>query len=167
MGLLDFLSGKNARLLELQKRLVQGSPNRLVFSEKQLRKMAESEARNSLRIIKDSSKILQTTLKPDAFFSRFDLIAQHAENLAALSPWIKLKGASAATLKRETERQRDEITLDFLKRYYKAVSEKADGMKTPKGAENQRRKFYESLKPYRRRMSEECVSFIESTRQET
>ena len=161
MGLLDFL--KNAGLLELQKRLAPNSPNKLVFSEKQLRQMANQQAKNSLRIIKDSSAILQNTTNPDVFFSRLDLCVRHIENLNFLKPWIKLKGVSPEILLRETNKQKYDITLNFLKRYYQTISEKAEGMKTPKGRDNQYKKFYETLKPYQSEMNQACLDYIEST----
>ena len=164
MGLLDFLSGKNAQLLELQKRLVYNSPNRLIFTEKQLRKMATDDAKNSLRIMNDTRKILRNTIKPDVFFSRLDLWIQHTENLKALEPFINLTGVSATVLLNETYKQKDSITLDFLRRYYRSISEKAKTMKTQAGKNNQYKKFYDSLQPFYGEMSQQCIDYMESIR---
>ena len=94
MGLFDFFKKRKNELLELQQFLIDGSPDRLIVSRKRLMELAKIEANNSLRIVQDSSRLVQTTTKPDVFFDRMQLLFEHSSNLAYLERYVPFTGTS-------------------------------------------------------------------------
>lgn len=169
MGLFDFLFGRSKKteyLLSMQKVVIENSPDRLVLTEKQLYAAAQEQAQNDLRIINDSLAIISKTTKPDVFFSRLELIQRHSGHLMLLEPYVDFSGASPAAAYHEFVTKKSEAIMIFLRRYYTAVHEKAQGMKTEKGKANQYIKFYDSLQEYYPVMSKENIEYIEGCMQD-
>lgn len=162
MGLFDFFKKRKNELLELQQFLIDGSPDRLIVSRKRLMELAKIEANNSLRIVQDSSRLVQTTTKPDVFFGRMQLMLEHSSNLAYLERYVPFTGASPMGALKTLLAEEQEVIKNFLIRYCWAVVEKADKLKTEKGQFNQWQKFYDSLSPYFHVMNDENVEFIET-----
>lgn len=164
MGLFDvFISQKRKEeLLLLQKVLVENSPDKLIYSEKQLKALANKSAKDSLRIANDCIKILQTTVKPDVFFDRLQLFTWHTSNLALLEKYISFSGASPKEVFSVLISEKQECIGEFLVRYFCQVLDKADSLKTAKGKLNQYQKFYDSLKPYFAEMNAENINYIET-----
>lgn len=64
MGLLDLFKNNNKKkeeLLALQKLVVDNSPDKLIMSEKQLKRIAAEMAERDLKIIHDCIRILEST----------------------------------------------------------------------------------------------------------
>lgn len=164
MGLSDlFMSQKRKDdLLLLQKTVVENSPDKLIYSEKQLKALAYRSAQNSLRITDDCAKLLQTTVKPDVFFDRLQLFIWHTSNLALLEKYVSFSGASPTKVFSTLMREKQECIHEFLVRYFCKVDIKAIGMKTPKGKLNQYQKFYDSLTPYFEEMDAENIDYVET-----
>lgn len=168
MGLFDLFmiqimsKKRKEELLLLQKTLVKNSPDRLMYSEKQLKALAHQSAKNSLRIAEDCAKILQTTVKPDVFFDRLQLLAWHTSNLALLEKYVRFSGASPTTVFSALTREKQDCIAEFLVRYFGKVLAKADSLKTAKGKLNQYQKFFDSLKPHFEEMSAENIDYVET-----
>lgn len=168
MGLLDLLFGgnkKKEKLLSMQQVVMENSPDRLVMTEKQLNEAARQQAQNDLRIINDCLSLLSKTIKPDVFFSRLELLQRQGGHLMLLEPYVEFTGASPAAAYHEIVTKKDEAIMVFLERYYAAVHEKAQGMKTAKGRANQYTKFYDSLQEYYPKMSKAHITYIEECAQ--
>lgn len=164
MGLFDFLFGNSKKkedLLAMQKVVMENSPDRLVMTEKQLYAAARVQAQNDIRIINDSLAIISKTTKPDVFFSRLDVMQRQSGHLMLMEPYVEFSGASPAAAYHEFVTKKSEAIMIFLRRYYEAVNEKAEGMKTEKGKANQYIKFYDSLQAYYPQMSKENIEYIE------
>lgn len=164
MGLSDlFMSQKRKEeLLLLQKVLVENSPDKLIYSEKQLKALANKSARDSLRIADDCGKILQTTVKPDVFFDRLKLFAWHISNLALLEKYISFSGVSPTEIFSSLMKDKQECIGEFLVRYFCKTIDKADSLKTDKGKLNRYQKFYDSLKPYFAEMNADNINYVET-----
>lgn len=160
MGIMGFL--KKQHLLNLQRLIVVNAPyNKLVMSEKQLIRKAEQLAQRQLKIVYDCQRLINTTINPEVFFKRYDLIKEKASFLLKLSPYVKFTGTHPLTMVESLKKKEQPAISDFLKRYYQAVEIKAKSLKTDKAKANQYLKFYESLQPYYDRMNEENKQFIE------
>lgn len=158
-----FMSRKRKEeLLCLQKNVLDNSPDKLICSEKQLIALAYQKAENSLRIVQDCNKILQTTIAPDVFFSRFQLLIQHSSNLAIMEKYISFSGASPTAAFNVLMSEKQECIKQFLIRYFCKVLDKADSLKTAKGKLNQYQKFYDSLTPYFAEMDADNIDYIET-----
>ena len=95
MGFLDFLKKNNARkeyLLQWQNVIMKDSPNELIMSEQQLKAFSQQQAANDLRIINDCGTLIETTVNPDVFFMRLNLLMEKTEHLVRLETFIKFIG---------------------------------------------------------------------------
>lgn len=160
MGIVSFIHKIN--LLELQSLVVPSAPRtRLVMSEKQLIRQAEQQAQRQLKIVYECQNLINTTVKPDVFFNRYDLIKEKADFLVKLSPYVKFKGTKPRTMVTTLKAKEQAAIADFLSRYYRSVDDKVETLKTDKAKANQYQKYYESLQPYYPRMNDENRKYIE------
>lgn len=153
---------KKEELLELQKILLNDSPNELIMSEKQLETMAMQAAENSFRIMNDCTNLLQTTATPEVFFDRLKLFDTHCQSLVALEKYVEFSGASPSELYNTLLNEKQDVIREFIIRYLHKVNTKADGLKTAKGKLSQYQKFYDSLKPYFEEMNSDNIDYIET-----
>ena len=153
---------KKEELLELQKILLNDSPNELIMSEKQLKTMAMQAAENSFRIMNDCTNLLQTTATPEVFFDRLKLFDTHCQSLVALEKYVEFSGASPSELYNTLLNEKQDVIREFIIRYLHKVNTKADGLKTAKGKLSQYQKFYDSLKPYFEEMNSDNIDYIET-----
>lgn len=159
MGLFGLFTGKNAKLLQLQKLLVKNSPNKLIMSEKQLMDTARRTAKRCLEICNDSMRLVDTTIKPDVFFSRLDLLLTNLAELQELEKYISFSGSPSKSLAR-IRASKQEVIHDFLIRYHKSIVAQANAAKTPRGKESKYKKFAESLQPYHSKMNAQNLLFV-------
>lgn len=161
MGLFSVLTGKNAKLLKLQKLVVKKSPNKLIMSEKQLMDTARMTANRYLEICNDSMSIIDSTINPDVFFSRLDLLLKNLADLQALEKYISFSGSPSKSLSR-IRAHRQEIIHDFLVRYRNDIALQANDAKTTRGKESKYKKFAKSLRPYYSQMNKQNIQYVKS-----
>ena len=162
MGL--FGIGKNQKLLRLQKLVVANSPNRLVYSEKQLYSMANRTVQRELKIIQDCVELVNHTVKPDVFFSRYDSLLESLCYLIQFQPYIKFQHNTPSAEFAKISNQKQAEIYRFLSRYFDDISTKAEAMKTEKGKKGKYKKFFDSLQPYYHLMNANNMNFINSKR---
>lgn len=150
------------RLLQWQRLLMTDSPNELIMTEQQLKSLTAQQASNDLRIIKDCAKLVESTLKPDVFFMRLNLLVEKSKHLASLEPYIPISGASPTEAYNEVVSNYQEAVKQFLFRYFSDTFDKAEAMKTEKGRIGKYQKFYNSLQEYYSYMNEENIDYIET-----
>lgn len=157
---------KRDELLALQKIVLEDSPEELIMPEWQLREMADEKTRNSHRIMNDCSTILRTTVNPDVFFDRLQLLSTHCRVLADLEKYIPFSGASPTDVLNTLVNEKQDIIREFLVRCFQSADAKADTLKTSRGKLNQYQRLYDSLIPYFAEMDTGNIDFVETTRQE-
>ena len=166
MGLFDFFDKKTnvkkEHLLEWQKVVMPENGNRLMVTEEQLRATTQYIAANDLRIMNDCNDIIQSTLKPDTFFMRLNLLVDKAKHLVLLERYISFSGASPSAAYNEIVENYQEAIKEFLIRYFLDTFDKAEAMKTTKGRIGKYQKFYDSLQEYYCYMSNENIDYIET-----
>lgn len=164
MGLFDFLrngSSKKQMLVEWQKLVMPESSDRLVMSEQQLRQVSIQQAQNDLRIMNDCEKLVMTTVKPDVFFSRINLLVEKGERLQQFEKYMSFSGASLTAALNEIKQNYQEAVKQFLVRYFSDTFDKAEAMKTEKGKNNKYIKYYESLQEYYCYMNDSNKEYVE------
>lgn len=161
MGLFNFLK-KKERLLQWQKAVMIDSPDRLIMTEQQLKAITVQQAENDLRIIQDSIKLIETTLKPDVFFMRLKLLYEKLAHLCNIEQYIKFTGTVPSAAYHEFSNEYDEVIKQFLIRYFSDTFDKAERMKTEKGRIGKYQKFYDSLQEYYYYMNDENIEYIET-----
>lgn len=153
MGILQKLVTNKSDLIDWQNAVMPDKSSKLYVTRKQLEAVTIQIVQDCMRIFDDSAHIINSTIKPDVFFPRLELAEEKLATLVRIEPYmekvkdIELKQPMAA-LMYEFQSNRNLYISDFLYRYYWAVQEKAEGMKTEKGKLNQFQKFQESLEPY-------------------
>lgn len=147
-----------AELINWQNAVMESKSDKLYANVRQLESATIQIVSDSIRIFDDSSNIVNSTIKPDTFFSRLDLAKEHLVHLKSIEPYIdKVKAISVnqsmSELYAEFVKNEDSYIESFLYRSLQAVSEKADGMKTEKGKGNQYKKYYESMQPFMHKLN--------------
>ena len=165
MGFFDFFKKYNehkARHMEWQKLVIPGSGDRLVATEKQLKEVTMQQAQDDLRIIKDCLKLIESTLNPDTFFMRLNLMVEKARHLCELEKYMSFSNISTMDAYDEIMHDYQKAISKFLFRYFSDTFDKAESLKTENGKRNRYKKFYDSLQKYYCFMNQENIDFIES-----
>lgn len=114
-----------------------------------------------LEILNDCAQLIENTVNPETFFSRYDLymqkLAVSAE--AQASHRVKVQGDNLVQKyeRMNTDKQKVETINAFIDRMWADTRQKADKLKTEKGKENRFNKFVESLSVYNERMPAQCI----------
>lgn len=158
-------------LLEWQNVIMEDESTKLIMSRDQLEDCTIEQAQNDMRIFDDCATLINSTVKPDVFFSRLELAESTLDHLVTLEPYMnQIKciqlDASMSDLVNKFQEEKDSYTTDFLYRYYGTVKEKADSLKTEKGKQGQFQKFYESLEPYFESISDLNMEYIEAMKEQ-
>lgn len=115
-----------------------------------IRTQAKEQAQQRLKIVKDCVEILNTTVKPDVFFNRYNLMIEHLDALVGLestgifanSPELP----SEAFLR--VEKQFDDATNAFLDRSFEAAKVHAETLKTDNGKKNAIKRYFDNMEKY-------------------
>ncbi len=154
------LFGKSKKeLLQWQQLVVENSPDKLVISEKELQRLSQIKAQNSLGIVKDSAKILCKTTDPEVFFSRYELLLNHSYYLVQLSKYVKFSGASPNALFQQTQAQKQTEIRNLISRCWDNAISKAEKLKTPSAKSNRYIKLRDALDKFSSEMSEENKAY--------
>lgn len=154
-------------LIDWQNAVMKDKSHKLYASTQQLEAATAQIVSDSIRIFDDSSNIINTTIKPDTFFSRLDLAKDHLARLKIIEPYIDRVRAITVNipisqLYAEFLRNEDAYIEAFLHRSLQAVHDKADGMKTEKGKSNQYKKYYESMQPFYYKLNNANREYVEA-----
>jgi len=153
---------KKERLLEWQALVTGEQSDRLAMNEQQLRNASNQQAQNDLRIMNDCKKIIESTLDPETFFSRLNLLVEKGEHLCKLEEYISFSGASPSAALSEIKAEYQEAIRQFLIRYFCDTFDKAEALKTQNGKNGRYKKFYDSLQPYYSVMNADNIDYIET-----
>ncbi len=114
-----------------------------------------------LEIVNDCAQLIENTVNPETFFSRYDLYMEKLAILAEAqaSHRVKVKGDNLIQKyeRMNTDEQKIETINAFIDRMWADTCKKADKLKTEKGKENRFNKFVESLSSYNERMPAQCL----------
>jgi hypothetical protein len=157
------LSLNSKELLTLQKLVVEDSPNRLMFSEKELIKMAHFNAEGYLKIVYDSIELVNHTANPDVFFLRFELLEENLYTLSLFEPYIEFKNEKPSDRLHTIQSMKQDAIHDFLTRYFGDAKKQADKLKTDKGKLNKYERFYQNLQQYYELMESENIEYAETS----
>lgn len=122
-------------------------------------KMEQYSAANSLRICRESIKIVYETTNPDTFFSRYEIILKEAANIEKFSNKFNFGDLSPQTMRQEVINGKQKYTRDMIDRYWIETYAKAQTLKTDNGKKNRYQKFYDTLEQYKDEMNEDNVRY--------
>lgn len=133
-----------------------------------MRTAAKLESQGRLKIIQDCANLVNTTVNPEVFFMRYNLMLEHLENLAGLectgiyenSPELP----SEAFLR--VEAQFDDATIDFLNRSFENVKNRADALKTDTGKKNAIKRYFDNMEKYIINMKDKGLQHFDKMKEE-
>lgn len=153
------LFGKSKKeLLEWQNMVLSPPSKKLVMSEAQLRKISLPIAQNSLRILKESGQLCESTKKPDVFFSRYKLMIQHAQYLVALSRFISFSGTTPKAVLDQAIEKRPLLIKQLIDRCFSD----AELLKTDSAKAKRYTKILNDFSPYRVEIDNWNWNYLES-----
>ena len=147
------------RLIEWQNLIIDKPSPKLRVTEEQLKSASPAIFLRHLEITNDSAQLMDTTVNPEVFFSRYDLYVQECEYLVKLSKFVALDYTDIPQKLQHAKEHYDDIVIEFIERLWSDTYIKAAKLKTEKGKQNRFSKFYDTLKQYDYRMSERCKEF--------
>lgn len=115
-----------------------------------IRAQARIQSQGSLKIVNDCVELVNTTVKPEVFFERYNLMLEHLETLAGLECTGIFENSrelpSEAFLR--VEAQFDAATNDFLDRSFEKAKEHANTLKTENGKKNAIKRYFDNMEKY-------------------
>lgn len=121
------------------------------------------ELQNDLRILNDCASLIEKTVNPDVFFSRFDLYYEKLSILADAQKRkiVVVKGDNIAKKysKLNTPTAKADKINTFIKRYWDSTCSKSQKLKTEKGKNNCFENFKSSLSNYDSRLPDSCIEY--------
>lgn len=115
------------------------------------KKEAEFYASGMLQIVNDCVNLINSTKKPEVFFSRYGLMIEKLENLSKLEKFNCFSRSLPSQDLAKVLGKKLFTINDFLERYYTDTLEKIENLKTSKAKQKKIDAFSESLiayKPY-------------------
>ncbi len=121
------------------------------------------ELQNDLRILNDCASLIEKTVNPDVFFSRFDLYYEKLSILASAQKQkiviVKGDNISKKYSKLNTPAAKADKINTFIKRYWDSTCSKSQELKTERGKNNCFEKFKSSLSAYDSRLPDSCIEY--------
>ena len=144
-------------LIQWQNKIIANPSKKLLMNEKELQYQTEIIAENHLRIVKESSQLCDSTINPDVFFQRYDLLIKHSQKLVELSDYVKFKGASPKVALKHIKEQRVVAVQEFMDRCFKEI----ESLKTDAAKAKRYQKLLTDLIPYKNQIEEVNWSYLE------
>ena len=125
------------------------------------RNMAKDASGQLLKISEESAAIVNSTVKPEVFFQRYDLLVEALKSLSEIEHLIDFVGMVPAENLKEVLLKRERETSVFLKRAYEKEATDALALKTAKGRQNRLVRFFETLEPYHKYLTKSNKEYLE------
>lgn len=117
-----------------------------------------------LKTAVDCAELVNTTVNPEVFFTRYDLMLEQLSKLAAVENKYPFKqGVPSETLKTLLE-DREAETDTFIDRATESVLAKAAELKTEKGRKNSINRFFEKMDTYSEYLTENNKNHLTNLR---
>ena len=118
-----------------------------------------------MKIIQESATICNSTVNPETFFSRYDLMEQYLRRLAAVEHLLSFTGSPpSAELRKVTEKRPDAIH-DMIDRSYQRMIQEARELKTPKGQEGRLVKYFSTMEGFSEALGPDGSAYVQSLKE--
>lgn len=163
MGLFDLFSSvqsNNEELLKLAERHAPFIRRTLAQPKRRIIAEAKMLAPQWLKISHDCEKLINNTMNPDVFFSRFELLESVCACLVLIQPYVKFTGTQPRKAFKTLQEIRPMAAKAFIERSYEKMIQQADGLKTEKGRTNKIEKYFSSMNPYLNRLDDDSLHYL-------
>lgn len=127
------------------------------MTENQLIRASLPIAENHLKILRESADLCNKTKKPDVFFSRYELLIEHGEQLVKLSKYIKFKGATPKETLNQVLKKRPAAIKQLIDRCF----EDAEKLKTETARKKRYDKILKDFIPYKSEIDKANWCYLE------
>ncbi|WP_455500922.1 hypothetical protein [Gemmiger sp.] len=114
-----------------------------------------------LKIVTDCRDLINKTVEPDVFFSRYELLMETTAKLVSVSKHYKFKGAQPVEVLRIAQEQKEAATRAFILRSFQKTQQCAGKAKTEKGKHSQFDRFLDKMAPYFEQMTAVNVKLVQ------
>lgn len=108
-----------------------------------------SNIKRLLKILKESTDLVNTTKSPKVFFERYQLSISILNELIPVENKFKFIGDKPSKIKKQLQKKEQYTVSDFIDRYYQDYIEKINSLKTAKAKINKVNKFKEDIEYYK------------------
>ena len=91
-----------------------------LFGSSRKRREAQSLAPQLIHITEDCENLVNTTVNPDTFFSRYDSLIEQLMKLSEIERYINFTGELPSVVLKRAISQRDTVTQRFIHRSYQS-----------------------------------------------
>ena len=132
-----------------------------------IRKHAQFQSQQLIKIVKDCAELVNTTTNPEVFFTRYNLMLERLEELVGLectgifdnSPELP------STAFQRIENQFDAATNDFLDRSFEKAKAHAKTLKTESGQKNAIKRYFDNMEKYIIHMNSESLEHFDKMKE--
>jgi len=114
----------------------------------------------------ESVNLVDTTVKPDVFFGRYDFMLQTLQRLVEAEKYLKKsEGKSSVMLEELSKPQtREDQINNFIKRSHERMLQDISALKTDKGRANKANRYFEEMKQYHEKVYPPNIELLEQLR---
>ena len=132
-----------------------------------IRKHAKLQSQQLLKIVNDCAELVNTTVNPEVFFMRYELMLENLEKLAGLectgifenSPELPSEAFC------RVEAQFEAATNNFLERSFEKAKNHADTLKTVSGKTNAIKRYFDNMEKYIIQMNGESLDYFDKMKE--
>ena len=158
---LSFYEDDIPNLLAWQNVLYPDTPQ-LRFDANQLKHMSAFVIPRHAEIAHDCMELINSTLVPQTFFLRYDLLIEKLTLLSNLEKYVRFNTYSPTQQLSSAIRKKPLATKAFIDRYWASTIDKANSLKTEKGKRNRYKKAYDVFMKYSEKMTDENLLYFKN-----
>ncbi len=118
--------------------------------------------------MKDCAELVNTTVNPEVFFARYNLMLEHLESLAGLECTGIFENSPELPSENflRIEAQFVAATNDFLDRSFASAKAHAETLKTDSGKKNAIKRYFDNMEKYIVHMDGESLEYFDKMKEE-
>lgn len=132
-----------------------------------MRAEANRQSQQYLKIVYDCVELVNSTVNPEVFFNRYNLMLEYLEKLAGLECTGIFNNSrelpSDAFLR--VEAQFEDATNAFLDRSFESAKKHAETLKTDAGKKNAIKRYFDNMEKYIHYMSGESLEYFDKMKE--
>ena len=112
--------------------------------------------------VNESLNLVDSTIKPDVYFSRYDFLLETLERLSEIAKHVKITGGKPSDLlkKLSSRKVREESVNNFIKRSHDKMMADATTLKTDKSRSTKVSKYFDEMGKYTKNMYPSNITLL-------
>lgn len=118
-----------------------------------------------MKIIQESATLCNSTVNPETFFSRYDLMEQYLRRLAAIEHLLSFSGNLPSGELQKMSEGKPAAIHDMIDRSYQRMIQEARALKTPKGQEARLLKYFNTMEGFEEELGPDGIAYVLSLKE--